>query len=407
MLSSVTIVIALLLSCAQGAPQQSDNVLPAEAFSPLVAQKVLATAQQIQSPPRYPQWTDRNAGTWQYFSPDTWTTGFFPATLYALNDRKTLCKTKDATLANTNWLGLAQTWSAAEIPLEVKTGVGHDVGFLSFPFAEELELNKNNQTAIDAVNKFATALAARYSPIVGCTRSWDAADPTDFQVIIDNMMNLEVLFVSYEYTKNETLREIAISHANKTMVNHLRPDGSSFHVVDYNSTTGKVFRQRTSQGFADNSTWSRGQAWGIYGFANMYKRTQIFDYLKTARHMADYFLDNMPTNGIVPWDFNAPVASRPADSSAAMIAATGLLLLAQQELKSAPPNLSNYYHWLNGASSLINKMTELAWRPSWQSLLANGTVNNPAQNNLTGIVYGDYYFIRAANEMVRMGAVSC
>ena len=114
--------------------------------------------------------------------------------------------------------------------------------------------NNNNQTAIDAVNKFATALAARYNPVVGCTRSWDAADPTDFQVIIDNMMNLEVrhshltiptltskasrtnwtllsslkvLFVSYEYTKNETLRAIAESHANKTMVNHLRPDGTS------------------------------------------------------------------------------------------------------------------------------------------------------------------------------------
>ena len=148
MLSATTIVVALLLSCAQGAPQQSDTTttdnnsirLPSEAFSPLVAQKVLATAKQVQNPPQYPQWTDRTSGKWKFFSPDTWTTGFFPATLYALNDRKSLCKNQDDTLANTDWLSLGRTWSAAEIPLEVKTGVGHDVGFLSFPFAEELEL---------------------------------------------------------------------------------------------------------------------------------------------------------------------------------------------------------------------------------------------------------------------------
>lgn len=143
MLSSAIITLALLLNCVHGAPPQPDNnVLPPEAFSPLVAQKVLATAQRIQNPPRYPQWTDRDAGAWQFFSPDTWTTGFFPSTLYALNERKTLCKSRgsDATLINTDWLSLGQTWSAAEVPLETKTGVGHDVGFLSFPFIEELKL---------------------------------------------------------------------------------------------------------------------------------------------------------------------------------------------------------------------------------------------------------------------------
>ncbi|CAL1703458.1 unnamed protein product [Somion occarium] len=268
--------------------------------------------------------------------------------------------------------------------------------------------NPDNQTAIAAVNKFATALAARYNPIVGCTRSWDAADPTDFQVIIDNMMNLQVLFASYALTKNETLRDIAISHAKKTMINHLRPDGSSFHVVDYNSTTGAVIDQRTSQGFADNSTWSRGQAWGIYGFANMYKNTQIFDFLETARRMAQYFLDNMPSDGIVPWDFNAPLnPPRPADTSAAMIAANGLILLAQQELTLHPPNIVGSTTYLASAIDIIKKTTTLAWKPSWQSLLSNGTVNNPARNNLTGIVYGDYYFIRAANELVSMGLTPC
>ena len=111
---------------------------PAELFSPLIAQKVLATAQTKQNPPKYPQWTDRTTGAWDYFSPDTWTSGFFPSTLYALNARAALCPSVE--LSSTDWLSLAQTWSTAEVPLETKTSVGHDVGFVSFPFMDELNV---------------------------------------------------------------------------------------------------------------------------------------------------------------------------------------------------------------------------------------------------------------------------
>ena len=112
--------------------------LPDELFSPLIAQKVLATAQTVQSPSKYPQYTDRVKGVWEYFNPDTWTSGFFPSTLYALHERASLCPSSE--LNGTDWLLLAQTWSAAEVPSETHTGVGHDVGFLSFPFDLELEM---------------------------------------------------------------------------------------------------------------------------------------------------------------------------------------------------------------------------------------------------------------------------
>ncbi|OBZ75326.1 Unsaturated glucuronyl hydrolase [Grifola frondosa] len=192
------------------------------------------------------------------------------------------------------------------------------------------------------------------------------------------------------------------------MVNHIRPDGGSFHLVAYNSTTGVVIHRGTVQGYADNSTWSRGQAWGIYGFANMYAHTHHFDYLDTARRMASYFLTNTPTDGIVPWDFNAPLTPpRPADSSAAMIAANGLILLAQQENSLSPRNLTGYTYYMDAVVKLLHDTTNLAWRPAWQSLLANGTVNNPQQNNLTGIVYGDYYFIKAGNDLITMGLAVC
>lgn len=129
---------ALILVSSALLVSGADPSLPAELFSPLVAQKVLATAKTVQNPPKYPQWTDREQGVWQYFAPDTWTSGFFPATLYALNTRAAVCPTDD--LKATDWVSLAQTWSTAEVPSETKTGVGHDVGFLSFPFAEELQM---------------------------------------------------------------------------------------------------------------------------------------------------------------------------------------------------------------------------------------------------------------------------
>ncbi|KAF9072874.1 glycoside hydrolase family 88 protein [Rhodocollybia butyracea] len=381
--------------------------IPDELFSPLTPQKLVNTTNSLPSPILYPQYTNTwnvsNPGVWQNFPANTWTSGFFPASLYALNTRKTLCGSNDSnSLGIADWVQLGRSTSSGLIPLEANNTLGHDVGFVSFPFMEELLVNPQNQTAIDAVNAFAADLAARFSPIVGCTRSWDTADPTDFTVIIDNMMNLQVLLASFALTGNETMKDIAVTHANTTMINHFRADGSTWHVVEYNSTNGTVIRKRTSQGFSDNSTWSRGQSWAIYGFANMYNHTQNPDFLNTAQRAADYFLDNMPSDGIVPWDFNAPLVPppRPADSSAATIAANGLLLLAQVDPTQADK-------WTNAALEILRNITSLAWDPSWQSLLSNGTVNWPEDNFLTGITYGDYYYITAANVLVQMGLAEC
>ena len=176
--------------------------IPSELFSSLIPQKVLNTFNALPSPIQYPQYTDTIAGTWLYFTPNTWTSGFFPAAGYALNTRKTLCgATPTNALAVGDWLSLARSASNGLLSLNASDGLGHDVGFISFPFVEELALcvvstsfvgleadththarNPKNQTAINAVNGFATMLAARFSPVVGCTRSWDTPDPTDFQV---------------------------------------------------------------------------------------------------------------------------------------------------------------------------------------------------------------------------------
>ncbi|EEB91111.1 hypothetical protein MPER_10586 [Moniliophthora perniciosa FA553] len=222
------------------------------------------------------------------------------------------------------------------------------------------------------------------------------------------MMNLELLFVSEELTGNKTLGDIARTHADTTMKNHIRDDGSTWHVVEYTTTTGNVVGKYTAQGYSDDSAWARGQAWGFYGFANMYKRTQNPDYLDTARRLASYFLNNLPKDGIVPWDFRAPLNDpknfgvRPADSSAATVAATGLLLLSEVETDRSVAD-----RWVAGAIKLLDSISKLAWKPSWESLLSNGTVNWPADNYLTGIVYGDYYFIKAGNDLIKLGLAEC
>ncbi|KDQ59641.1 glycoside hydrolase family 88 protein [Jaapia argillacea MUCL 33604] len=385
---------------------------PSQLFSPLISQKILATASNT-SQTLYPQYTDTLLGQWQYFVPDTWTSGFLPSLMYAMNTRATLCPNGTdgaAAVGGGTWVELGRSWSAAEVPLETVNTVGHDVGFLSFPFVDELALNPQNQTAIAAVNAFANDLAARYNPSVGCTRSWDTADPTLFTVIMDNMMNLDILLQSEALTGNTTLRDIATSHADHTLLNHVRPDGSSFHVVYYNATTGAVISKGTAQGYSNSSTWSRGHTWGMYGFTNMYSKTNQTRYLDTARAMATYFVNNVPSSGVVPWDFNAPTDPyRPSDSSAAMIAATTFLFLSQQEASLSPPNKTGEQFWVNAALKVLNDNIAVAWRPEWQSLLANGTVNNVQSppNNLTGIVYGDYYFVHSGNALISMGLSTC
>uniref|UniRef100_A0A0W0F0L4 Cation efflux protein transmembrane domain-containing protein n=1 Tax=Moniliophthora roreri TaxID=221103 RepID=A0A0W0F0L4_MONRR len=160
-------------------------------------------------------------------------------------------------------------------------------------------------------------------------------------------MNLEVLFVSEKLTGNKTLGEIARRHVDTTIGNHIRPDGSTWHVVEYNTETGNIVSKYTAQGYSSDSTWSRGQAWAVYGFSNMYKRMQRPQYLTIACKLATYFHSNLPSDGIVPWDFNTPIQDpkvpggvRPADSSAATIVTNGLLLLASLDSEGREKSIS-------------------------------------------------------------------
>ncbi|KIY62716.1 glycoside hydrolase family 88 protein [Cylindrobasidium torrendii FP15055 ss-10] len=377
---------------------------PSQLWSSIVPKKIKAAYDSVTTDRPYPQWTGikTDVGDWQLFPADTWTSGFFPSTLYALNARLSMCgATESNGLGQADWLKLARTNSASLASLTKSNTVGHDVGFLAFPFMDELRVDSSNEEARNVVIGYADFLANRFSPTVGCTRSWDS-DAPKFQVIIDNMMNLELLMVASELTGDSHYSDIAHSHAKTTMVNHIRDDGSTWHVIEYNENTGAVMDKRTAQGYSDDSTWTRGQSWGIYGFANMYKWFGDDDFLKTARRLADFYLTHIPKDGVIPWDFNAPIAGRPADSSAAMLSVVGLLMLSDVETDS-----SNADKYEKAALNILNKNTEFAWNEGWESLLSNGTVSKPVDSFNTGIVYGDYYFVVAGNTLLQMGISSC
>ncbi|ORY92481.1 Six-hairpin glycosidase-like protein [Leucosporidium creatinivorum] len=382
--------------------------VPSQLFDQAVYSKLSATA--ALSATAWPEYTASN-GSWATFDDSDWTTAFLPSTFYALNHRHTvLCPATTPSSTNgsdVDWLVLARTWSAPIFSpsLSLEEAWVHDVGFSSWVASAELALGAN-ETAQATLMQEAEYLASRFSSIVGCTRSWDRGDG-DFEVIIDNMMNLQLLVHAAEISGNGTYLEMATSHANKTLTNQIREDGSSFHVIDYSPTTGDVQWSGTAQGYSNSSTWSRGQAWGVNGFALMYNATKDITYLDTSRRMASYFVDHLPDVGVSYWDFDAPLPST-LDTSASLIASSALLLISS--LESSLSNSTGAQFYSDAAVTLLSNIVEQGVT-EWEgaSLVGNGTVNNRADppNNNTGIIYGDYYFIEAGNQLLSLGLANC
>ncbi|GAA5870718.1 hypothetical protein JCM3774_001733 [Rhodotorula dairenensis] len=387
-------------------------------FDASVLQKVQSTAvtASAASPPQaWPEYTEGSSNAW-VFQPETdWTSAFFSDELYALDKRYAALCPGDGTKSEFDWRGAARLWSAGlyNPSAAVLASWGHDVGFNTAPMLAELALDSANETARQAVVSNAEALASLFSPVVGCTRSWDRG-PDNFEVIIDNMMNLPLLLAAADLTGNTTYRTMAESHANKTIENHIRVDGGSFHVVDYSPTTGEVQWRGAAQGYSNSSTWSRGQAWGILGFALLYNATGVPLYLETSGRMATYFQNHLDNStAIAPWDFDAP-APITFDTSASVIAAAAMLVLSSHEAGRGNTTGSDY--WASSGQALLVNTANVGLYGAvnghtWtgDSILGYATVNNRADppNNNTGAIYGDSYFVHAGNQLLSLGLVNC
>ena len=313
-----------------------------------------------------------------------WTSGFFVGNLWMIYQLTGDVRYKER----------AAAWNGYIEKEKFNTGT-HDMGFKVFcSYGKGLEVEKNAKYEAVVV-KSAETLSTRFNPKVGAIRSWDFnKDIWSFPVIVDNMLNLELLFEASKISGDDKYKNIAISHANTTLKNHFRPDDSCYHVVDYDPATGVVRSKVTHQGYNDESSWARGQGWAIYGYTMCYRYTKDDAYLKRAEATANYFIKNknMPEDGIVYWDFKDPsIPNSPRDASAAALVASGLI-----ELYTYTKN----EEYLNYANKVIDVLSTdrylLSPKVKGPFILDHSTGNWPKHDEIDEpIVYGDYYFLEA------------
>ncbi len=314
-----------------------------------------------------------------------WTSGFFPGNLWMMYELTGDDYWKDEAAEYTRPLKKEQ-WN----------GGTHDMGFKMFcSFGTGYKLTENPEYRKILIQS-AYTLATRFNSNVGCIRSWDHnADKWDFPVIIDNMMNLELLMWAAKETGDEHLNDIAITHALTTMKNHFRSDNSSFHVIDYNPETGEVEHKQTHQGYSDESSWARGQAWGLYGFTMMYRETGMEEFLKQAEKIAAFILTQPGIeDGKIPyWDFDAPnIPNEPYDVSAATIITSALYELSKYS--------NSKEHYIEVADKMLATLSSSEFLATVGEnegfLLKHSTGHFPHNSEIdVPIVYADYYFLEA------------
>lgn len=317
-----------------------------------------------------------------------WTVGFFPGSLWYLFEATGDTRWRVAAERTTAWLEREQD--------NTRT---HDVGFiLNCSYGNGLRLTHDPAYAA-VLRRGAASLATRFTPTVGALKSWDR-DPKVFvyPVIIDNLMNLELLLWSARSGGDPRGREIALAHADTTLREHFRADGSSFHVVDFDPATGRVLRRVTHQGAADGSAWARGQAWGLYGCTMLYRETRAARYLAQAERIAAFLMHHprLPADKIPYWDFDAPgIPDAPRDSSAAAVMSSALFALAG--LVGDAARAADYAAFAEAQlRSLASPAYLAATGENGGFLLKHATGHFPKRSEVdTPLIYADYYFLEA------------
>jgi unsaturated chondroitin disaccharide hydrolase len=316
-------------------------------------------------------------------SPD-WTSGFYAGNLWYMYDYT----------RSSEWETAARNWTAG-LEKEKSNVHTHDLGFMLYcSFGNGYRLT-NDATYKDILLEGAKSLCKRYDERVGCIRSWDHGE-WKYPVIIDNMMNLELLFWATKVSGDSSFYKIAVQHANTTLKNHFRKDNSSYHVVDYDVTNGSVLAKSTHQGYADESAWARGQAWGLYGFTMAFRETGNKAYLDIAERIANFMLDhpNVPKDKIFYWDFNAPgIPNEERDASAAAITASALLELSQYSNQHKKLFFDAAEKML---ASLSSKNYSAAIGTNHNFVLKHSVGHKPRNSEIdVPLIYADYYYIEA------------
>lgn len=343
--------------------------------------------------------TDRNPrtaenGVLRQVRSRDWTSGFYPGCLWYLYEHT----------GDEKFLGAARKFTMNVQSEQYNDGT-HDLGFIIYcSFGNGYRLTQEAEYR-DVIIQSARTLCTRFNPNVGCIRSWDHhQDVWQYPVIIDNMMNLELLFWAARETDDSAMYNIALSHAETTMKNHFRDDNSSWHVLDYDSITGEVLHRHTHQGYAHESAWARGQSWGFYGFTMAYRETGEQKFLDKARGIADFILnhENLPEDRVPYWDFNAPgIPDEPRDASAAAILCSGLYELSTHLGEEGEK-------YMLAADQILKSLSSEKYRaPVGENnhfILMHAVGSKPADSEVdVPLIYADYYFIEACMRRLQLG----
>ena len=330
-------------------------------------------------------------GTLRMAYKQDWTSGFFPGSLWYLFEY-----TKDK-----KWKTEAEKFTEALDSAQfVKWN--HDVGFMiQNSFGNGYRLTKN-ETYKQAVIDAAKSLSTRYRPVAKVIQSWDTDAPwiqgknLDMPIIIDNMMNLNLLYQATKHTSDATFADIANAHATTTIDNQYRENFSCYHIIDYDHITGKVRKKVNFQGFADESSWARGQAWGLYGYVESYKESGKKEFLEQAKNIAHFIMTNtkIPKDNIPFWDYDAESDEEiPRDASAAALVASALLDLQNFDAD----NKNKYLEYSDIILRTLSSDEYLAKKGGNGGFLLKHSVGNFHENNENDapLNYADYYFLEA------------
>ena len=310
-----------------------------------------------------------------------WTSGFFPGSLWYTYELTGDEELKKDAIRYTNLL----------YPIS-DAKYTHDVGFMiNCSYGNALRLAPND-TIKQVIVKTADNLCARFNPEIGCIRSWDFGY-WNFPVIIDNMMNLDLLFNASRLTGDDKYKDIAVKHAMTTIKNHFRPDYTCYHLISYNDD-GTVQYKMTHQGKNDESAWARGQGWAVYGYTSCYRETKDTIFLNQAVKVADMIMSRVQTADLIPyWDFDAPVtAETPRDASAAAVTASAFL-----ELSTMVPDGERYFDYAKKQLESLSGKDYLAAKGTNEGfVLMHSTGSLPHGSEIdTPLNYADYYYLEA------------
>ena len=381
----ISVTIAALFIFLQGSPQSSTKEMQRLVDENLrLAVKQYKHMQKLLPADKLPRSYDSVKNELIVSGADWWCSGFYPGTLWYLCNY-----TKDESLK-------AEAMRSTALLEKEKNNTGtHDLGFMLYcSYGNGYRLTKDISYKNIMITG-ARSLSTRFNPLIGCIKSWNSSR-WQFPVIIDNMMNLEFLCEMTKLSGDPSFYKIAVTDANTTIKNHYRSDFSSYHVIDYDTTTGKKIKGYTAQGAFDESAWARGQSWGLYGFTMMYRETRKKEYLDEANHIANFLLHHkkMPTDKIPYWDYDAPeIPNTYRDASAASIMCSALLELAKYS------NRTQQKQYMHAAITILKNLSS-SYRATEGTnggfILKHGVGHLPAKSEVdVPLTYGDYYFVEA------------